>query len=259
MAEATLIVSGGPHNRQPVYRWVDKKRLGHDRVVQVPPLAPSAQPLVGCGASILDETIVVVDTTTSQPCADDHIGEIWVAGKHVACGYWDRPQETRDTFQAYLSDGRGPFLRTGDLGFLNNGELFITGRLKDVIILQGTKHYPQDIEASIQSAVPALQPDGVAAVGTDTPAGERVVVVAEVQREMMRAADFENIANSIRHIAFNDHGIALHDVVLILPGGLPKTTSGKIQRRLCGDLYRSDGFRVCHQAASPKLADVAAN
>ena len=221
-----------------------------DRVVNSSPLAPSAQPLVGCGIGILDETIVIVDRETSQPCPDDQIGEIWVAGKHVAQGYWDRPEATRDTFHAYLNDGRGPFLRTGDLGFLKDGTLFLTGRLKDVIILQGAKHYPQDIEASIQATILAVRPEGVATVCLNSPSGEKVVVVAELQREMLRKADLNNVANSIRRVVSQDHGLALQDVVLIRPGTLPKTTSGKIQRHLCGDLYLSEGLQVCYQAGA---------
>ncbi|HEY6349900.1 MAG TPA: fatty acyl-AMP ligase [Candidatus Angelobacter sp.] len=250
MAEATLIISGSSPDEEPVYRWVDKKELRKDRVVTSSPFAPSAQPLVGCGNRIFDETIVIVDPKTSELCPDDQIGEIWVAGKHVAQGYWSRVEATRDTFQAYLNDGRGPFLRTGDLGFLKDGTLFVTGRLKDVIILQGAKHYPQDIEASIQATITAVRPEGVATVGVNSPAGDKVVVVAEVQRKMLHKADLNNIVNSIRRVVSQDHGLPLQDVVLVRPGTLPKTTSGKIQRRLCGDLYLSEGFQVCYQAGA---------
>lgn len=246
MAEATLIISGGSPSQEPVCRWLDKNELRQDRAVSRPASAPSAQPLVGCGGRILEETIVIVDPRTCQPLADDQIGEIWLAGKHVAQGYWGHPEATRNTFHAYLKDGRGPFLRTGDLGFLQEGTLFITGRLKDVIILQGAKHYPQDIEASIRALVPAVRPEGVATVGITSPAGEKVVVVAELQREILRNADLKSVADSIRRAVSQDHGLVLQDVVLIRPGSLPKTTSGKIQRRLCGDLYLSEGFQACH-------------
>lgn len=249
MAEATLIISGGSPGETPVCSWVDKKALRKDKVRPCPPFVPSAQPLVGCGTRILDETIVVVNTATRQPCADGQIGEIWISGKHVAQGYWGRPESTRETFHAYLPDGRGPFLRSGDLGFLKNGELFITGRLKDVIILQGAKHYPQDIEASVQAGIAAVRPDAVAAVGVTGAVGEQVVLVAELQRDFLRKTELQSVANSIRRVVSEDHGLALQDVVLIRPGTLPKTTSGKIQRRLCGDLYLSEGFHVCHQAA----------
>jgi len=253
MAEATLIISGGLPDDEPVYRWVDRKELRKDRVVSSPPFAPSAQPLVGCGGQILDETIVIVDIGTFQPCPDDQIGEIWVAGKHIAQGYWGHAEPTRDTFQAHLNDGRGPFLRTGDLGFLKDGTLFVTGRLKDVIILQGAKYYPQDIEASIQTMISAVRPEGVATVGVTSPTGEKVVVVAELQREMLRSADLKSVANSIRRVVSEDHGLALQDVLLIRPGTLPRTTSGKIQRRLCGELYLSQEFQICHTAAGYEL------
>ncbi|HEV3036488.1 MAG TPA: fatty acyl-AMP ligase [Candidatus Angelobacter sp.] len=259
MAEATLIISGGSPGQEPVYRWVDKNELRQDRAVSRAPSVPSAQPLVGCGRQILDEIIVIVDPQTSRPLPDDQIGEIWLAGKHVAQGYWGRPEATRNTFHAYLIDGRGPFLRTGDLGFLKDGTLFITGRLKDVIILEGSKHYPQDIEASIQALIPAVRPEGVAAVSVTSPAGEKVVVVAELERELLRKADLKSVANSIRRVVSQDHGLVLQDVVLIRPGALPKTTSGKIQRRLCGDLYLSEELQVHHQAPNITAMAVAAN
>jgi acyl-CoA synthetase (AMP-forming)/AMP-acid ligase II len=250
MAEATLIISGGSPDQEPVACWVDRKALAKDKVVPIMASAPSAQAIVGCGKPIPGETVLIVDVATLQPCPDDQIGEIWVAGKHVANGYWGRPEATQETFHAYLSDGRGPFLRTGDLGFLNDGTLFITGRLKDVIILHGTKHYPQDIEASIQATIPTVRPEGVATVGISSPAGEQVVVVAEVEREMLRKTNLQDLANLIRKVVSEHHGLVLHEVVLIRPGTLPKTTSGKIQRRLCGDLYLSEGFQICHKAAT---------
>jgi acyl-CoA synthetase (AMP-forming)/AMP-acid ligase II len=249
MAEATLIISGGSPDQEPVCRWVDNQSLGKDKIVDAPPFLPSARAVVGCGTPILDESVVIVDIQTLRPCADDQIGEIWVSGKHVARGYWGNSEGTRDTFHAYLPDGRGPFLRTGDLGFFKEGELFITGRLKDVIILQGSKHYPQDIEASIQAEIPAVQPDAVATIGLSSPTGEQVIVVAEVQR-MLRNTDLQGVANSIRRVVSKDHGLTLQDVLLIRPGTLPKTTSGKIQRRLCGELYLSQGLQLCHQAAT---------
>jgi acyl-CoA synthetase (AMP-forming)/AMP-acid ligase II len=183
-----------------------------------------------------------------------------VAGKHVAQGYWGNRKATQETFQAYLNDGRGPFLRTGDLGFLKDGTLFITGRSKEVIILQGVKHYPQDIEASIRTNIPAVCPEGIATVGVTGPGGEQVVVVAEVQREMLRKANLHSVANSIRRVVSEDHGLPLQDVVLVRPGTVPKTTSGKIQRRRCAYLYVSGAFRACRQvAASGAVASAVAS
>jgi len=253
MAEATLIISGASPLDEPLYRWVDKESLRHDQIVSRPANDSAAQPLVGCGSSILDETIVVVDAD-GQPCPDDRIGEIWVAGEHIAQGYWERPEATRKTFHAYLKDGRGPFLRTGDLGFLQNGTLFITGRLKEVIILQGVKHYPQDIETCIVARVPEVRDHGVAAFSVAGPSGEQVVAAAEVERAVLRRIDLQRLAAEIRRVVAQDYGIALLDVVLIRPGTLPKTTSGKIQRRLCSDLYLSGGFQLCQQAARHQAA-----
>ncbi len=253
MAEATLLISGASPDEMPTYLWADKDALRQDQVVLRPCADPAARPLVGCGAAILDETIVIADSGL-RPCADNRIGEIWVAGEHVARGYWACQESTEDVFQAYLLDGRGPFLRTGDLGFLHNGMLFVTGRLKDIIIFRGVKHYPQDIEASIVAAVPAVHAHGVAAFSIDGPAGEQVAIAAEVEREFLRRADLRQLTNSIRIVVSEEHGITLQNVVLIRPGTLPRTTSGKIQRRYCGDLYQSNGFQLCHQAVTHEAA-----
>lgn len=249
MAEATLIISGPSPHDEPVYRWVDREALRHDRIVARPAGEPSAQPLVGCGSSILDETVVIVDAD-GDICAHDRIGEIWVAGNHVARGYWEHREATRETFHGYLKDGRGPFLRTGDLGFLQDGTLFITGRLKEAIILQGVKYYPHDIEACIYSALPEVRHQGVAAFSIEGASGEQVVVAAEIERELLRTADLRAIAGSIRRVVSEEYGIVLRDVVLIRPGTLPKTTSGKIQRRHCSDLYLAEGFQTCFRAAT---------
>ena len=137
--------------------------------------------LVGCGQTLLNQVIAIVDPTSLTRCSSDQIGEIWVSGPSVAQGYWNRAEETKVTFQAHLADtGEGPFLRTGDLGYLRNGELFITGRLKDLIIIRGSNHYPQDIELTAEKSHEVLRPGGVAAFSVDIEGEERLVVIQEI-------------------------------------------------------------------------------
>ncbi|MBO0879392.1 MAG: fatty acyl-AMP ligase, partial [Mycobacterium sp.] len=165
MAEATLLVSGASDWAAPVVRHLDGVALREHRVVHVPPDHPAAVPFVGCGRAQRGHEIVIVDPMTRRPAAAGEVGEIWHAGGSIAQGYWDRPAETAETFAAFLAGtgasgradiGRGPFLRTGDLGFQLDGELFVTGRLKDLIVIRGRNYYPEDIEATVQDSHPAL-------------------------------------------------------------------------------------------------------
>ncbi len=150
MAEATLMVSGGFKSSLPVVRTFDAQALENHHVVDALADEEGARELVGSGAALLDQRIVIADPEEMTSLPPDKVGEIWVSGPSVAQGYWQRGEETSRTFHAYLKDtGEGPFLRTGDLGFLQGGELFITGRLKDLIIIRGLNHYPQDIERTV--------------------------------------------------------------------------------------------------------------
>ena len=146
LAEATLVVSGGQKTEPPIIHKINKTALANNRAVDAGNDDEGTCTLVGCGRTLVDQTIAIVDPVSLTRCLPDQIGEIWVSGPSVTQGYWNRAEETESTFQAHLADtGEGPFLRTGDLGYLRNGELFITGRLKDLIIIRGSNHYPQDI------------------------------------------------------------------------------------------------------------------
>jgi acyl-CoA synthetase (AMP-forming)/AMP-acid ligase II len=150
----------------------------------------------------------------------------------VALGYWRRNEETTDTFRCYV-DGNGPFLRTGDMGFMNNGELYVAGRIKDVIIIRGRNHYPQDIELTVAQCHPALRPGHGAAFGLEVKGRERLVVVQEVRRSHLRNADIDEIVGNIREAVSVQHEIQVYDAVLVKPGTISKTSSGKIQRSAC--------------------------
>jgi acyl-CoA synthetase (AMP-forming)/AMP-acid ligase II len=183
--------------------------------------------------------IAIVDPDALVQCPDGEVGEIWVSGPSVAQGYWNQAQETEHTFQASLADtGEGPFLRTGDLGFLKDGELYITGRLKDLIIIDGRNLYPQDIEWTVEKSHPGLQPNGCAAFSIEVGGEERLVVTAEVSRHYQKVnqypvQDAEEMARAIRRAVAESHNVRVHSVSLLKAGTIPKTSSGKIQRYAC--------------------------
>jgi acyl-CoA synthetase (AMP-forming)/AMP-acid ligase II/acyl carrier protein len=179
-------------------------------------------------------------------CTDGVIGEIWVRGPSVAQGYWDRPDDTNETFAAFRADtGDGPYLRTGDLGFQHEGELFIVGRHKDLIIIRGRNHYPQDIEATAAYSHPALRVGCTTAFSVDIDGEERLVIVQEV--DTRRAPpELDEVTAAIRLHVTEQHDIQPHAIALIAPGTLPKTTSGKVQRRASRQAFVEDGLAPLH-------------
>lgn len=231
LAEATLIVSGRLKSDPPVVKLVDARLLESGCAVDAVAGGEKARPLVGSGHTLADEKVIVVDPETLTECGSDEVGEIWISSRSVALGYWNRPDETTHTFRAHLSTGDGPFLRTGDLGFIKDTELFITGRLKDLIIIRGRNHYPQDIEFSVERSDPALRPAAGAAFSVDVDGEERLVIVHEVERR--QKADFSKIINCIREVVTENHELQAYAVVLLGAGRIPKTSSGKIQRHAC--------------------------
>lgn len=232
LAEATLLVSGGPKSGLPVVKTVDAGSLENGRAAEARAGAGKARPLVGSGQTRTDERVIVVNPETLTECAQDEVGEIWVSSRSVALGYWNNPDETAHTFHAHLSDtGEGPFLRTGDLGFIKGGELFITGRLKDLIIIRGRNHYPQDIELSVERSHAALRAAGGAAFSIEAEGEERLVIVHEV--ELRQQPDLKRVINGVRQAVIENHELQVYAVALIRAGTIPKTSSGKIQRRAC--------------------------
>jgi acyl-CoA synthetase (AMP-forming)/AMP-acid ligase II len=222
LAEATLVVSFSDPAGPPVVRSFG---------------AESARPLVGCGRSAPDQRIAIVDPATRRPCAAGQVGEIWVSGPSVAAGYWGQPAATEETFRARLADsGEGPFLRTGDLGFLSEEELFVTGRLKDLIIIRGRNHHPEDIELTVAESHPDLRPGCGTAFGVEHDGEERLVVVQEA-RARNGALREEEIFGAIRDAVARDHGLAVHGIVLLAPGTVPKTSSGKVRRRASKEVF----------------------
>jgi amino acid adenylation domain-containing protein len=231
MAEATLMISGGYQADSPVFKTICGNALESNRVVEVSISNKNARTFVGCGQSLPEQQIIIVNPETLTRCKPNEVGEIWVSGASVGQGYWHRLAETEQTFLAtpLFETSREAFLRTGDLGFVDNGEVFITGRAKDLIIIRGRNLYPQDIELTVEASHPSLRLGSGAAFSVDVANEERLVVVVEL--EFRAQPNLEEAVSAIRQGVIREHEIEAYGVVLIKPGSIPKTSSGKIKRR----------------------------
>lgn len=235
LAEATLMVSC-TRKRTSFLRQFDAISLERNQVSEVDKDHRSSRTIVSCGYGSPDQSISIVDPATSGPCAPGHIGEIWISGASVAAGYWNNSELTKSTFHAHLmGDGRA-FLRTGDLGFLHQGELYVTGRIKDLIIIDGRNHYPQDIESAVEQAHAAIRPGYGAAFSVEIADAERLAIVYEIERTQ-RNADLTGVIRSIRRTISEYFDLQAQTIVLTRPGSVPKTSSGKIQRAACRDRF----------------------
>jgi len=236
MAEATLMISGGIKRNPPVIMTVDGDALDVHQVSEAEPDEDSARRVVGCGGNLPDQEILIVDPETLRPLPPENVGEIWAAGPSIAQGYWNKPEATHETFAARLDgSGRGPFLRTGDLGFLCEGELFVTGRIKDLIIIRGVNKYPQDIEATVQASHEWLREDAGAAVVVEVEGEDRLIIVNEVSRA--KGKSYDEVFLAIRREVAAEHEVQVDAIALIRARTIPKTSSGKIQRFACGKEY----------------------
>ena len=232
LAEATLRVSMTPGDESPRIFKADPVALAARRV-RAAATPESGRPLVSGGLVPPATRVTIVDPATGLPCAADKVGEIWVEGRTVAAGYFRDPEATRAAFQGRIPNEAGSFLRTGDLGFLLDGELYVAGRLKDIIIVGGLNHYPQDLEQTAETSHPGLAPGGCAAFSIDGPDGEGLAIVAEVDRATRRQWQVEDLIDALRRALPIEHGIAPSVVAILAPRRLPKTSSGKVQRSEC--------------------------
>jgi acyl-CoA synthetase (AMP-forming)/AMP-acid ligase II len=252
LAEATLFVTGGKALSGPKVLHLDRKALEQDTALPVEADARDAKAVVGCGESAPDQKVVIVDPESKCECPEKGVGEIWVSGPSVSSGYWNRPDETFNTFCVYRSDtGEGPFLRTGDLGFFHQGELFVTGRLKDIVIINGRNLYPHDLEITVQASHPGLQPGSGAVFSVEYDGQERLVIAQEVQREAMRT-DPQQMVTAIRQAIVRDFDVQAYAIVLLKPGQVPKTSSGKIRRTLCKTALMSHSLETVHLHPAPE-------
>jgi acyl-CoA synthetase (AMP-forming)/AMP-acid ligase II len=252
MAETTLIVSGGEKTAIPITCNVEKTALEQNRIVKNDDTWGDIRTIVGCGQSLPEQKVIIVNSETLTLCTSEQVGEIWVASPSVARGYWNRTEETEKTFRAYLLDtgisragqSLGPFLRTGDLGFLRDGELFVTGRIKDTIIIRGQNYYPHDIELTVENSHRALQPNCGAAFAIDIDGSERLVIVHEVKRSYLRKLDVKEVVDSIRQAVTAEHNLQIYATVLVKTGSIPKTSSGKIRRHACKAAFLTGSLNV---------------
>ena len=233
MAETTLFVSGGLKTAHPVVHQVNSHALQKNIIELEQNDQVKTQKLVGCGQTFFDK-IIIVDPITKTRCQPNQVGEIWIGGISVAQGYWNQPELTKATFNAYLADGQeGPFLRTGDLGFFQWGELYITGRIKDMIVINGRYYYPQDIESTVETSHQALKMGANAAFSITTDQREQLVIVQEVKRSYLRHLDLQEVVTAITQAVSQQHQLSTHRIVLLKTASIPKTPSGKIQRYAC--------------------------
>ena len=257
LAEATLFVSGGTPGAGARATRFDAEELRHGRAVVADEL--SQQALVACGGSWLEQRLAIVDPESREELPEGRVGEIWIAGPNVGGGYWGRPEASAETFAATTAAGAGPYLRTGDLGFRHGVELFVAGRIKDLIILRGRNLYPQDLEETAERAHPALRAGNgaafsVADLGTDGEEAERLVLVYEVDRRAGPEVH-EEIAVAVRAAIAEEHEAQVAELVLVKIGGVPKTSSGKVQRHACREGYLAGTLPVVARSAAAFVGD----
>ncbi len=245
MAESTLFTTGGEKYQSPIIQGVKATDLEQHLIVKTEILSPESRVFVGCGHPYLDTKVIIVNPESLTSCSPKQVGEIWVSSPSVAAGYWNRPDATKETFQAYVKDtGSGPFLRTGDLGFVNHGELFVTGRLKDVIIIRGRNYYPQDIELTIEKSHPSLRANCSAAFTIEIEGEEGLVVACEVERTHLRKLNNSEVIKEIKIAVSTEYQLEISGVALLKTGSIPKTSSGKIQRRTCKQKFLENNLNL---------------
>lgn len=249
MAEATLMISGGNIKDEPFYLNVQSESLKNNQIVESEKDSKNYQELVGCGHVWQDTEAKIVDPESCLECGENQVGEIWVSGSSIAQGYWQEAEKTIATFQAKLAnttDERN-FLRTGDRGFLRAGELFITGRIKDVIIIWGRNHYPQDIEYSVQQSHQALRLDCGAAFTIEIDNQDKLVIVQEVERTYLGKLNVDEVFSTIREAVALHHALQVYAIALIKPASISKTSSGKIQRQACRHAFLTKTLAIIGQ------------
>jgi acyl-CoA synthetase (AMP-forming)/AMP-acid ligase II len=225
LAEATLAVSLHLHGTPMIFRPISET---------------NAKMVVACGPPVESTNVTIVEPELNSIQKDGEIGEIWVRNEGVALGYWENPATTNMTFKAFTACGKGPFLRTGDLGFLSDGQLFITGRKKELIIIRGTNYYPQDIEEVVGACHEHIQPHGTAAFSIETEQGEELMIVSEVRNNAQNEDDTDEIKTNIANSVGLAFGLVPHKIVLAAVGKLPKTSSGKIQRLKAREVFNTN-------------------
>ena len=236
LAESTLFVVGGTKDAPPLVKNILINGIQQNKIIDSPEKTEETRSLVSCGQINPEQKIKIANAETHEPCLPDEIGEIWVSGSSVAKGYWNKPGETKLTFEAKLSnDNERTFLRTGDLGFIHENELYVTGRLKNLIISEGKNYYANDIERTVEASHPAIRPSGSAVFSIPNNEREDVIIIVESDRKLLVSE--EEIHKAIREAVSVNHGLHVTDIKLTVPGAIPRTTSGKTRHFLCKQYY----------------------
>jgi acyl-CoA synthetase (AMP-forming)/AMP-acid ligase II/alkylation response protein AidB-like acyl-CoA dehydrogenase/acyl carrier protein len=258
LAEATLIVTGGKKLSPPRVCEIDATAIAQNQV-KLTPATEQSRSCVSCGIASAAQDIAIVDPNTLQRCDSHHVGEIWVTGKSVAQGYWNQPEATEATFKAQFAGSDDRWLRTGDLGFQQAGELYVIGRIKEVMIIRGRNYYPQDIEHTVGSSHTAINPLGGAAFSLEIDGVEQLAIVQEVQRSEWRSLNAEEIMAAMRRAVSQHHGLQVYAIQLLKPGRIPKTSSGKIQRYRCKEQFQANTLDSLSQWSSSKNENLKSN
>jgi amino acid adenylation domain-containing protein len=247
LAESTLMISGTTMEEEPACMHVDRNALSKQRVVVCEPGSKASVPLVSSGRPCATHKLAIVDPVTFSQLGEGQVGEIWLAGESTAAGYWQNEHDTQKIFRAFtVPGGDGPFLRTGDLGFVQDSSLYVTGRIKDTIIIRGVNYYAPDIEETVRDCHPQIAGSNIAAFPLEFADKENLGIAVEVNRQFVNACDVHGISQRIRKIVAEHFEIELHLVLLLKPQGIPVTTSGKMKRYLCEQLLLSGDPHVLH-------------
>lgn len=242
MAEATLMITGGDRTKAPKILYLDEVALEQNTVVLTKKSQLGTKSFVSAGYPWLDGKVLIVNPLTSKPCDPDRIGEIWYSSSSVGKGYWQLEEQTKQTFQASFQDRQ--YLRTGDLGFIRDGELYITGRSNDVLVFWGLNHYPQHLEQTVEQCHLGLKSNSGAAFAVEVEGKPRLVIVQEIERTYRKSLVMEELVEAIRWQVFQQHFIDIYGIVLLLPGKMPKTSSGKVQRGKCKAMFLDQSLDV---------------
>jgi acyl transferase domain-containing protein/acyl-CoA synthetase (AMP-forming)/AMP-acid ligase II/pimeloyl-ACP methyl ester carboxylesterase/acyl carrier protein len=254
MAESTLIITGGDKRKEPTVNTFDSKKLeqniaivhsnvrrnarsnrfsDYPKSIEPQDIPENTTQLVSSGNNLPNQKIAIVNPDILIKYPEGHIGEVWAQSDSIAKGYWGRKELTEHSFRAIIEGESGCFLRTGDLGFILDNELYITGRLKDLIIIRGRNHYPQDIELTVDNAHLSIRNASGAAFAVEIDGEERLVIVQEIQRSYLKNLDVDEVTSSIRRQVVRGHELSPSAIILLKTGSIPKTSSGKIQRHAC--------------------------
>jgi acyl-CoA synthetase (AMP-forming)/AMP-acid ligase II/acyl carrier protein len=251
LAEATLMVTGKLKGTSVAVRYVARGPLTQNEIVEVEPDSDAAVALIGCGGPLESEELRIVDPNDNSGREPGQVGEIWVRGDNVAAGYWNSATSSAGkTFGAALASGENGFLRTGDLGFLLHGELFVTGRRKDLMVFRGRNHYPHDVEEVVDGSHSAFSLGHSAAFSDVIEGEERLVILAELSASTAKLDGHAAMNAAVGAVA-ETLGLAVHEMLLVERASIPRTTSGKHQRATCRELYRASALKV-HQRWSPE-------